>query len=295
MMSKALPIELKNLITRKLHFQKREQEKQWVSTAQAAYARLHEGIFANVQAQKLSRGLTSTALGIYSEITTSATIMTNEWPSIVWKIISSILEKTGIALRDGQELNAIVDEFAWATGQIPFTLHYIDPDRFSAIVYRGISKYGDVQEDITTHFNKQLKLASSTAQCGINNTAREAREEISIAIDEYLLTKNQETQPGGNDTSNTAKNNPDCLPSPPKNVDDWFLAISDATSIFHKEHGRCPNEAEAWIQLRTAPPTAYGIESGAHHGEPAVFMDGRPLGKRTFSGRWRRYTTIKVT
>jgi hypothetical protein len=295
--SPTLPDEVQHLITRKLRQRQREQEKLLISAKQIAYSKLHVEVVAN---NRTGRAFTSVPLAVYREIVTNATATTKEWPGIVWETISSTLEKAQVLLRDGLVLNKIVDEFAWAIGQPPFTLSYIDPERFKGTVRREAGRYGMNQQDVLAEFDRQLGLPASMAHCEILEAARQAREDIGIAIDEYLLTQQRQVsqarqaKAGTDLPAKVSDARSDCLPNMPQKVDDWFLAIKDMTLAFYGENQRCPNEVEAWARLRTNPPDTYGIVSGEHHGEQAVLMHGQALGKRSFNDRWRRYTHAKL-
>lgn len=82
----------------------------------------------------------------------------------------------------------------------------------------------------------------------------------------------------------------DCIPSPPRIMDDWYLAIRDTVRGFLEKEGRCPNRAEVWAYLWNGSLAGYGISTGKDRGEPAVFMAEKSLGFRAFSARWDRYT-----
>ena len=185
--NKTLSDNVQRLITQKLRHQQRKQQRQFSSMCQTAYSRLGEGISANINSGKLEQAFSATPIDVYNEIVVYATTVTNEWPSIVWKIIASILEKHQHTVNDGLVFNNIVDSFAWAVGQKPFTCSYIDHKKFAAIVIRETSRYGVNREDLLMSFNRQLKHAAAEAKCGIHNTARQARKGVGIAIDEYLF------------------------------------------------------------------------------------------------------------
>ncbi|MEX2165139.1 MAG: hypothetical protein WD823_13000 [Sulfuricaulis sp.] len=184
-----LPEEVQRLIMRKLQQRKREQEMLQVSANQTAYSKLHDEVVANIRLQRLGAAFTSVPLTAYREIVASATAITKDWPGIVWETTASILEKAQVLLRDSLVLNKIVDEFAWGIGQNPFTLSYIDPERFRGAVHREAGRYGVIQQDVMASFNSQLEFTAAAAQCLILNTASQAREVISIAIDEHLLAQ----------------------------------------------------------------------------------------------------------
>lgn len=184
-----LPEEVQRHITRKLRQRQRKQEKLLISANQIAYSKLHEEVVANIRTRKLGAAFISVPLAAYHEIVANTTAMTKEWPGIVWETISSTLEKAQVLLRDGLVLNKIVDEFAWAIGQPPFTLSYIGPERFKGTVHREAGRYGMNQQDVLAEFDRQMGHAATAAQCEILDTASHAREGIGIAIDDYLLAQ----------------------------------------------------------------------------------------------------------
>ena len=289
--SNQIPEEVKELIIRKLRIRQREQKNLMISSVQAAYSKLQKGTQEDIRRRQTGKALNSTPLKVYREIGGISLDATKKWPEKVWEITESLLETAQVVLFDGHELETIIDEFAWGMGNDPFTLGYINPGRFKEIVIREAGRYGITDASSFESFNRQLDLAAAAAQCGIINAARFAREKVSITIVEYLYLKNRDNRLGSFYEVITMEVDSDCLPSPPKNIDEWFLVIRDAVSKFYKKHKRCPNEVEAWMQLRIDPPEAYGIRPGKHCGEPAIFMDEQALGKRTFMGRWKRYTT----
>lgn len=78
----------------------------------------------------------------------------------------------------------------------------------------------------------------------------------------------------------------------PSKVDAWFRVIDDMTRNFHTKHKAIPNETKAWISLWTEPPAGYAITTGKDKGEDCLMMPGvRPLGKRSFDERWKKYTS----
>lgn len=301
--SPTLPEEVQYLIARKLRHRQREQEKSLISANQATYSNLHDEVVANIRSRALGAAFISVPLAAYHEVVVNAMALTKEWPGIVWETIASTLEKAQVLVRDGSVLNKIVDEFSWAIGQHPFTLSIIDPERFKGIVHMEAGRYGIIQQDVLVEFDRQLSLAATAAQCGIITNANHAREDVGIAVDDYMLGQREVVQTGEDlpapanvplPPNKTDGASADCVPNPPTKVDDWFLAIRDMALEFYKENRRCPNEAEAWARLRKNPPPTYGITSDKHHGEHAVFMHGQALGKRSFYTRWRRYTSANL-
>lgn len=184
-----LPEELRNLITRKLHVRRREQLRLYAASNKFAYSELRREVMAEVSARRFGRALTSIPLATFGEIVDTATAITRSWPGIVWECITSLLNKAKVTSCNADELNAIVDGLAWAKEQQPFTYAYIAPDKFMDLFYREVSRYGVELGDSKKSLDSQLKLNSAAAACYILNTARWAREEISIAIEEYVMAQ----------------------------------------------------------------------------------------------------------
>lgn len=299
---------VQQLIARKLRHQQREQERTWTSTQQATYKNLHEEILISIRNGALGRAFVSAPLEAYREIVENAATVTKEWPETVWDITKTLLDQVQTPPPACHVINAIIDEYAWPLEQEPFTLNYVDPERLKQYVHHEAGRYGTPRNDIMTSLDRPLQVTAAAAKCAILNTARQAREGISIAIDEYVLRHQQDANPDhltiGRDSSRqdpaehlelaNAGPRSDCLPNHPTRKDDWFNVIRDMVSDFHKENQRCPNAAEAWVRLRENPPTGYGIQSGKDRGGvEAVIMDGRTLDKDSFYRRWRRYTAPK--
>ena len=76
----------------------------------------------------------------------------------------------------------------------------------------------------------------------------------------------------------------------PSRIDDWFCVIDDMVKIFYSQHGKPPNETQAWGQLWTTPPAGYSITASTERGEDCLKMPGvSPLSKSAFSKRWKKY------
>jgi len=90
--------------------------------------------------------------------------------------------------------------------------------------------------------------------------------------------------------NNTNKTTNDCLQNKPQRKDEWFSLIRDMRIEFINEYDRSPNDAEAWVRLKTQPPASYGITSGKHKGKDTIFMGDIHLSKQSFMDRLKRYT-----
>lgn len=185
----ALPEQLRNLISRKLHVRRREQLQLYAESKKFAYAQLSREVMAEISARRFGRALISIPLATYGEIVDTARAITRSWPGTVWECITSLLNKAKVTSCNADELNAIVDEFAWGKEQQPFTYVYVAADKFMDYFSREVGHYGIQLGEYKTELNRQLKLTAATAEAGILNTARWVREEISIAIDEYVMSQ----------------------------------------------------------------------------------------------------------
>lgn len=183
--------DLRSLIIRKLRHQRRELQRRLAGATREAYSTLGDEISTHVRAREPGQALVSAPLAAYKEIVATATAATRDWPVIVWETTASLLEKGQAAPGDGQELNTIVDEFTWSAEQEPFTLEYIESERFRESVYRMAERYGRARDDRITEIDRQLDLAAAAARAGIVKTASQAREGIGIRIEEYLLAQGQ--------------------------------------------------------------------------------------------------------
>lgn len=182
-----LPEDVQNLIKSKLRHLQREQGQLWTSAKLAAYSKLRQEISANVSARRIGRAFTSIPIEAYKVITAYAVSVTKEWPGIAWENIKPILDSAPSLPNEPHAINAIIDEFTWPISQEPFTLNYIDPDRFKGVVHRESRRYGGIEKDFIPSFNEQLSRTAVSARVGIVNEARNTREGIRIAIGEYLL------------------------------------------------------------------------------------------------------------
>jgi hypothetical protein len=182
-----LPEELRNLISRKLELRRREQLQVYMAANQFARLKMRNDMMTEMGAKRLGEALISIPLSAFREKVDRATAITRSWPGIVWECITSVLNKAKLTSCEADELHGIVDELAWAKEQRPFTYAYIAPDKLMDSFYRDVSRYGIQPGEAKTEMNRQLKLTAAVAEAGILNTARWAREEISIAIEEYVI------------------------------------------------------------------------------------------------------------
>lgn len=143
---------------------------------------------AEIKARRSGQAISAVSVSVYSEIVSNAIAMTKEWPGIVWEAIVSTLEKAQMSEVDSQDLNAIVDVYAWKINQKPFTLAYIDPKPFSESVQRAVGRYG---LKTLASLDNGLSLAAAAGQSGVMNTAWQERERIGLAIAEYMIALRQ--------------------------------------------------------------------------------------------------------
>ncbi|MES9942088.1 MAG: hypothetical protein ABW104_12165 [Candidatus Thiodiazotropha sp. 6PLUC2] len=286
-----IPNEVRELIVRKLRHHQHIQEKKWVSRAHTAYAMMSVNASTTLPPEQFSRAFARAALEAYLELTSHAENMAGEWPETVWEVMRSTLEFSNIQLTNGNEIKEILADFTDVKSDYQSLVSHIDPERFKKIVDRQAGRIGIIEKGFISEIHSMIDLKSKEARCGLLNRSKLKQEEFNIFIDEYVLKHRASNQENKDKTDvHNKKMHFECLPYPPKIKDDWFLAISDAVAMFLKNYNRCPTEAELWRTLKSSPLLSYEIESGKHHGEDAVFMGDKGLGKRSFSLRWKRYT-----
>lgn len=185
----SLPEEVRNLIVRKLEVRRREQLQLRAASHEFAHSKMRDEVAAEISKRRFGRALISIPLATFNEQIETATAITRSWPGIVWECVTSVLNKAKVTWCDADELHAIVDDLAWAEEQQPFTYTYIAPAQFMEMFYREISRYGILPGHFKTELSRQLKFTGAAAECGILNTARWARQEITIAIEEFTIVQ----------------------------------------------------------------------------------------------------------
>lgn len=203
----SLPIEVKEFIERKIRHRRGELKRRWVGSTTVIYSKLRADILECIQARRLKRVFTAAPLATYKALVATANDLTTEWPSTVWDSIISVLAKAGAPRPGRDELNAMVDKFAWAIDAPPFTLDYISTKRLRELVAREASRYGLAPFPPDASVNRQWNIDESSAKASFVNNARVAREGISIAIDEYLVEQRTVdiSVPSAQYTRNTAR------------------------------------------------------------------------------------------
>lgn len=185
--AQGLPIEVKELIERKIRHRRGELERRWAGSTPVIYSKLRADIMECIHARRLRRVFTTAPLAAYKTLVANANDLTTEWPSTVWDSITSVLAKAGAPCAGRDELNAMVDKFAWAIDAPPFTLDYINAEHLREMVARQASSYGLAPFPPDASVNRQWNIDESLAKALLVNNARRAREGVSIAIDEYLV------------------------------------------------------------------------------------------------------------
>jgi hypothetical protein len=295
-----LPGPVRTLIDNKLKHARREKDADLLSARTNIYNDLNDhvqtilaslGKSDNSDAIKANwtRAFVRIGTKLYRELAETVASETKKWPGTVWETVKPILDKAGIVL-NGNDLNAIVDEFSWAIGQTPFIASYVNAEHYKETVYRLIDGYGLRCDGSTSAFNHELTHVASAITVDIMNKARFARAHVSNEIGEYMLeVQNLTTAPAGKREETFTQGN--CILNPPKRLDDWFKVIRAMAAEFYQDNNRCPDETEAWDRLRSNPPKTYKISSAKDRGEDSISMGGQTLGKRSFKARWKRYTT----
>ena len=315
--TKPIPSNVLTQINKKLAHQRREFDKQLLDVKIMAARRLSSEVNENIRAGRTGRAYISVPLDIYSEMADAVCSLTEEWPMKVWNAIEGILNKARIT-SDAATLNRIIDQYTWSKGEEPFTIAWVSKEKWYDAAERQTRQFRYPAKEMPEAFSSQMNLTGSAAIAGIKNTARAARNEVSIAMEEYLLEHSFDLKSTNSEIStipqyiiNQQPAPPPVSPQPeypspnlsprrqylvpPKKKDDWYYVIEDMVQEFHKKYGHHPNKAEAWDRLRNSPPKGYDISPSNHFGEPAILMDGNTLGKRAFDNRWGRYNKSEIT
>lgn len=200
-----LPEDVRNLIVRRLNHKRGEHQRLWRDTQVSIYSKLRKKILECLSLGQTGRTFITIPLEVYGELVSNARAVTNEWPSVVWETIRTTLQNVNVITGDGVELNAIVDEFSWSIEGSPFTLDYIAPTRFLKTTKMEARHYGGMRSDTRAEFERLLALKAGAAESGIRNWGRAARENVGIAIDEYLVAAEQSPSARTPNTTRRAK------------------------------------------------------------------------------------------
>lgn len=215
-----LPDNVRQLISRKVRLRRRVQKQEYADNVRLVHSKLKAEIEAVICTSKISRALTSLPLAAFEEIVAEATSVTKSWPGVVWSIITSIVDQVPLGSHESHELHALMDELAWGENQTPFTYAYVAADPFQERFYRLIGSYGVQRNDLRKGFERMLNLKAAAAGCGVLNQARWAREEVGVAIDEYVYMKSRSTNEISLEVSlpsvhaQIAKHPSECQPTP---------------------------------------------------------------------------------
>jgi hypothetical protein len=207
-----LPDPVRSLMERKLGLLKRELEQEYIGSKQRAFSKLRDGMRANMSTSAIGKVLISVPIEVYREMAANVLSMTKHWPMAVWDAIAHVLDKAELRMADASALSAIVDKFAWSHDQAPFTLDYIQPERFRDSVFRSASRYGIGDDDMKSSFERQLDLVAASFSAGILNQGRQAREAVAIAIDEYVCSAELECSATGSGKKEALSSSPDAIP-----------------------------------------------------------------------------------
>jgi hypothetical protein len=128
---------------------------------------------------------------------------------------------------------------------------------------------------------------------GIREREKERQIEIQVEALRRLeegRKPTQEAQPKAEANKNDMELS-GLLNLPPQRLNGWAQVIDDMTRDFFNEHGKIPNETQAWGVLWTNPPKTYSITTGKDRGDDCLFMPGENLlSKSGFIKRWKGYT-----
>jgi len=242
---------------------------------------------------------------VFGRIVDIAVEATEEWPESVARVISETIESTNAQPENYTPLKHFLDEYTWRNAEDAFILKLLDAAWLERYLDRLLEHFGLAKCDSEPSFSRIKEMDSVTSGISILNAARDAKEPAEIMLQECYL-RHSPKGPKSATRSGTGKSDPvattegrslvpsDCLTSPPKKKNDWYLAIHDVVAEFIIQYNRCPKPEEIWSQLRRGHPESFGIQAKSDRGEEAVFMDDKPLGKRAFRERWKRYTASET-
>lgn len=298
----SLSPSIQELLHRKLSRHRRQFKTDLVRRRAAVSELAWKQVQEYVPESSIRRGRGDIFHAVFGRIVDIAVEATEEWPESVARIISETIDSTNAQPENYIVLHHLLDEYTWRTAEDAFTLQLLDSAWLQEYLDRLLGHFGLAKCDSEPSFAKIKEMDLTTGEISIINAAREAKEPAEIMLQECFLRNSVSRAHGFNKagknkpdsgpaTSNSAVSLSNCLTNPPKKKNAWYLAIEDVVAEFIIQHNRCPKREEIWIQLRKGNPESFGIWAGDDRGEEAVFMDDKPMGKRTFLGRWKRYTT----
>lgn len=191
----ALHSEVSKLIERKLKLLRRKQTARLIGVQNKTSAQIDKSVKRGLASRKAIGALYMGALPAYKEIVAVATAVTNEWPVLTWEAIESILIKGRVGLVHNRVILDIVDKHAWAIGQRPWTMNWINSERFCDSVMRQLSRFGIHDAVALAAFETRLTFEHGLAEVGIINLGNEAISSVHIAVDEHVLAARWATAP----------------------------------------------------------------------------------------------------
>jgi hypothetical protein len=186
----SLPLAARNLLARKLKHLKRESEGQWQSERLEIYRQLTTEMALSVQSCRFDQAFITVPINCYKSIVSQFTLVTKNWPCLVWQAIEPILDQIQFNPEHGSVIFEIIDEYSWSLKPCePLTLNYINQSNFEALVFREAGSFGGMDEAKRNRFVHQLNLVGAAAKAGVMNAGRQAREGINIKAEEYFLSR----------------------------------------------------------------------------------------------------------
>ena len=296
--SHSLPTQLLLLLERKIKARRQEFDR----TLSSRQTDIHERLTQRIQEYLPDSAQRPGRVGIfrttYQEIVALAAELTDKWPEMVWQVLLESIESIEANAEVARQLQALLDQSTWKEASSAFTLTLIDPKRIQSAMDRTLHRYGLEGCKSEAHFQHQRDLATASAEVTIRDVARNSKERVALAIEDFLRKgpdqKSTETDAIRNRQSNEEGAHcsvDECFPNLPKNREKlWVAAICEATSELIAELGHCPNQNQLWARLCATPPASYSIEYKPDRGgEEAIWSGSKSLGKKAFQQRFREY------
>jgi hypothetical protein len=177
------------LLERKLQLLRQNQDAVLRGIVSAGYTRLGNEMSRCIDERQTAHALISIPLAVYRDIVAAVTDATRTWPSNVWQSVRTTLLLPGGVIDDASTLNKILDKLAWRMEAGPYTLRYIDPSAFEECIRRIAGRFGIKKDDLNAKRGLRLASMAAAAEAGLRNIARQARGQVSTAIEEYLIAQ----------------------------------------------------------------------------------------------------------
>ena len=286
-----IPSGLQVLLERKIKSRRRELDQHVVYRRTEIFDKLTARIQEYLPDSSQRPGRFSIFRATYREMVALAVEVSQRWPKMVWQSILETAESTALAQENVGELQQLLEAFTWKEASDAFTLELVEPEPVQLAMERVLGRYGLRGCKVEAHFEHRRNLEVAGAKVAVQEAARGSKEHATLAIESFRFSDSKRIDPSSQESqpATGAKSGDYCIPNPPKRKDEWYYVIRDAAREFYELSGKWPTAEKLWVQLRSSPPSNYGITSGKDRGESAILMDELTLCKRAFKQRWARY------